>query len=649
MDPKKLVSHAGLPLALAAAFSAPCAAQPAPTLHEVRVRATRFAESAASLPLGVSVITADEIRASGATTVNEAVGRLLGVPARQDLFNGGDATLDLRGFGPTADLNQVVVLDGIRLSEDDLSVPRMAALPIDSIERIEVLRGSGAVLYGEGATGGVIVITTKAGAGRQQPAGATAYAATGSYGLRELRAGGSIAAGGFGLDVHAQKRRHGGWRANSRSDTEAASVTGQWSNDWLRGGLRLAHDDLDARLPGELSAAQYAADPRQTTKPNDFASVANDRATLFAQAELGPWSLALEAGRRDKELRSFNTTSFGTYRFDYDVDASQYSVRARRDASWRGLDDIVVLGADVTDWRRVILGGFASTASQHAVALYAKNDVVLAGGTRFSLGGRTERIRKDNSVPPPSAFSDRQHAWELGASHPFGGVTGYARIGRSYRLPNVDEFNFTSPGVNLVPQVSRDAELGWRWKHAAGSAEMRLYRSDLEHEIGFDPAAPGPWGPGVNVNFDPTRRQGVELDWTHALGRTLDLRANLAWREAKFRAGAYAGKDVPLVPRQTVALRADWTPAARHRLSGGVNWVSSQHPDFDNACRMPSYATADARYAWEFRRNAELALGVTNLFDRKFYTQAFDCAGGTTQSIYPEPGRQLTASVRMQF
>jgi iron complex outermembrane receptor protein len=58
--------------------------------------------------------------------------------------------------------------------------------------------------------------------------------------------------------------------------------------------------------------------------------------------------------------------------------------------------------------------------------------------------------------------------------------------------------------------------------------------------------------------------------------------------------------------------------------------------------------TADARYAWKVRA-VELALGVTNLFDRKFYTQAFGCAGGLTTAIYPEAGRQFTASVRLQF
>ena len=109
-----------------------------------------------------------------------------------------------------------------------------------------------------------------------------------------------------------------------------------------------------------------------------------------------------------------------------------------------------------------------------------------------------------------------------------------------------------------------------------------------------------------------------------------------------------AGSDVPLVPRKTLALRADWTPVARHRVSAGVNWVSLQHPDFGNACTIPSYTTMDARYAYEWKQ-LELSLGVTNLADRKYYTQAFGCATNVTTSIYPEAGRAFTAAVRVKF
>jgi iron complex outermembrane receptor protein len=636
--------RAGL-LAAAALASSSVLAQPQQTLRETRVQATRFAEPAESLPLGVSVITADQIRASGASNVNEAVMRVLGVPGRQDLYGGGEYGLDLRGFGATADNNQLVILDGIRLSEADLGGTRLAGIPIESVERIEVLRGSGAVLYGEGATGGVIVITTKSGSGRAEPNGASLYGAVGSDGLRDLRASGTVNAGsGFRLDAHAQKRESDGFRDNQRSDSHAGTVTGQWSNDWLRLGVRVAQDDLDARLPGALSAAQYAADPTQASRPNDWASLRSERASVFAQAELGAWQLAFDASRREKELRSLNAG----FPFDYDVEAHTYGLRARHESAPRGLKNVLVFGVDFTDWQRDTLGAFGSVATQRARGFYAKDDVVLAGGTRLSLGARTERIEKD-STASGTGFADRQQAWELGASHPLGaGWTGYARVGRSFRLANVDEFNFTAPGVVLRPQVSRDAELGARWAYASGRMEARLYRSALTDEIGFDPAAAGAIF-GANVNFDPTRRQGLEVDWQHQASASLTVNVHAAWRQATFRSGPYAGNDVPLAPRRTATVRADWTPAAGHRLSGGVNWVSSQHPDYANACTMPSYTTADARYAWQFHPRAEFAVGVANLFDRQFYTQAFACAAGQPTSIYPEAGRRFTASLRVQF
>ena len=182
---KICISHARLSvttLALAAAFPVLAQTQTTPVLTEVVVTATRFAEPAASLPFGVSVITAEEIQASGVTSINEAVMKLLGVPGRLDLSGGNNYSLDLRGFGATADSNQIVVVDGLRLNEADLSTAGLSSISIDSVERIEVLRGTGSVLYGEGATGGVIVVTTKAGLGVKRVNSAQLYAATGSNG-----------------------------------------------------------------------------------------------------------------------------------------------------------------------------------------------------------------------------------------------------------------------------------------------------------------------------------------------------------------------------------------------------------------------------------------------------------------------------------
>lgn len=636
------------PVSLIAAAGASALAQtgaPADVrLQPVTVTATRFAQNAVDLPFGVSVLVADEIQASGVTTVNEAIMKLLGVPGRLDFYGGGDYGLDLRGFGTTSDSNQVVVVDGIRINEADTGGTRLAGISIDSVERIEVIRGSGAVLYGEGATGGVIVITTKAGRGTARKNQADVYAAAGSFGLRELRGNGTVVAGNFSLDVAANKRDADNHRDNFRSKVDGASVTGQWSNDWLRAGVRHATDHLDTGLPGGLSQSQYDANPRQTNSPSDFASVRNKRSSVFGEAVFGDWQIGLDAGWRDKAL----TGSFSGFVSAYDVEASTYALRAKYAAKFGSIANSLTFGIDRDEWKRTGQGAGGSVDNRRSEAFYLKDEVTLAGGMRLSAGWRTENIKKDNSDSTVN-IDQRPNAWELGIVQPvMAGGSVFGRVGRSFRLPNADEFGFTTPGVTLQTQTSRDLELGGRWAYAGGRAELRLYRSALTDEIGYDSNAVGPFGPGANVNFDPTRRQGIELEVAQALSANANVRVNAATRRARFTAGAYAGKDIPLTPRHTLSVRADWSPAAGHRIDGGVNLVSSQSPDNDNACRMPSYTTADLRYAYRWSL-AELAVGVSNLGNTKYYTQAFGCDKGVVGRIYPEAGRAITASVRLHF
>lgn len=636
---------AALPLALASAFPTMAQTQSAPSLGETVVTATRFPEPAATLPFGVSVITADEIQASGVNSVNEAVMKLLGVSGRLDTSGGNNYTLDLRGFGVTADSNQIVIVDGLRLNEADQSTAGLASIPIDSVDRIEVLCGTGSVLYGEGATGGVIIVTTKAGAGVKRNNSAQLYAATGSNGLQDVRANVVLASGGFSIDVAADDQHSDGHRVNFASTNKDLAVSGQWSNEWLRLGARAGQSSLDSGLPGALTAADYAADPRKASTPSDYGSSKKDNSGVFAEASVGDWQLAVDANQRSKQNSGFMWGSA----YGYNVDASNYSMRARHEGKMgSSATNAFVIGYDQSNWDSVVTQSsyksIGTLASADATAVYLKDDLTfLATGTRLSVGWRTEEMKKVEGSSATN-LNETQNAWELGVSQSVvKDVLLYGRVGSSYRLPNVDDLAFTTPGVTLKAQTSHDLELGARWKLTAGQVDLRWYRNNITNEIGFDPIA------YVNTNFDPTQRQGLELEVKQALNPSLNLRLNAALRQAKFTGGVYAGNEMALVPKQTLAVRADWHPLSGHTLDGGVNWIAEQSPDFANACKMPSYTTLDVRYAYQFGK-AELALGVANLTDTKYYTQAYGCdARGVTTSIYPEAGRAFTAALRVKF
>src|SRR6185503_3680760 len=116
----------------------------------VVVTATRFSSPGGQFPIGVQVITAEEIRRSTASTVPELLRTLSGIRTR-DLSGSPNLQVDMRGFGIFGDQNTLVLLDGVRISEYEQTPVNWAAIPLDAIERIEVLRGSGAVLYGRRA------------------------------------------------------------------------------------------------------------------------------------------------------------------------------------------------------------------------------------------------------------------------------------------------------------------------------------------------------------------------------------------------------------------------------------------------------------------------------------------------------------------
>lgn len=106
---------------------------------EIMVTASRFPDAGLSAPIGARIITARQIADSGASNIAEALNRLGGVHIRQDLFGGTNPGLDLRGFGVTGDQNTLVLVDGVRLSENELLAARLSGIALNSVERIEIL------------------------------------------------------------------------------------------------------------------------------------------------------------------------------------------------------------------------------------------------------------------------------------------------------------------------------------------------------------------------------------------------------------------------------------------------------------------------------------------------------------------------------
>ncbi|MDB5841397.1 MAG: outer rane hemin/siderophore receptor protein [Herminiimonas sp.] len=626
------------------------------TLAPVLVSTSRFAADPAFAPIGASVISAEEIRASGIGNVNEAIRKLGGVYGRQSASGTQDFSLDLRGFGSSSEQNMVVLVDGIRLSENELSTALLSSVPIETVERIEIVRGGSSVLYGDGATGGTIQIITKRSA--RQGVHGTAVAEAGSYGHRALRA--SVARGwdGFSLDANASTLRADNYRDNNDVRQDNFSGGMQWASNEGRVGMRVDVARQDSRFAGALTLAQFEANPRQATTPGDFGSLDTDRFTLFAERRFGALELAGELSHREKTARAFFASTFGDFISRADSSVTQASPRLRYLSTAGAIKNELVAGLDFTRWSRdtrSTFGGFPASqadASQQSRAIYAR-DELRVGDLRVALGARHETFDKRFADPlafPPAAYDKDQslNAWELQGNYTARpGVELFAKAGRSYRVGNVDENSLTRVANEpLQPQTSHDLELGTALGNTERKVTVRVFQHRLRNEIFFDPTVP-PFG--VNSNLDPTRRKGVEIEASARLLPAVSLRATLRHVSAKFTEGPNAGKDIALVPRNTATLRLNWMPGNGHSADVGLQWADSQRygGDFSNTCssRIPAYTTLDARYA--FRAGAwEFAIAGANLTDKDYFSNAF---GACRSGIYSDTGRQLKLSARMDF
>ena len=623
----------------------------------VVITATRFADARRDLPVGVTVITADDIRKSASSNLGDILAQY-GLLQIRDLAGTQNPQLDLRGFGITGDQNTLVMVDGLRLTESDLESAQLSAIPLESIDRIEIVRGSGAVLYGAGATGGTINIITR----RPRPGERNASALTraGGYGTAEGRAAYSQQGDTLGASLAGSYEDTKGYRSNShyRQRNALARIDGDFGA--ARGYFKLGVDEQRQRLPGSLTEAEIAADPRRTDTPNDWRERDGAHAALGGTQGLGAHELSADLGYRQRTTRAF-FAAFGGFFTDTDARLWSFTPRARLRFDRHEL----IIGADYERWEYQTLSAASPTdtatpfsrrkGEQESAGFYAQANVWATASTRLVLGARTQRVaqRLTEEVFPLDERRSTPHlaAYEAALRQGLGGGWhGYAKYGKSFRLANFDENACFFPPCAaqlLAPQTAHAAELGAEYDSGRLFLRTSVHEIKLENEIYFSPLT------FSNINLSPTERRGLEFESAWHARPNIDLRAALALQRARFRSGVYGGVDVsgstvPLVPELLATAGISWTYAPRSRVSFNLRHVGKERFDNDQANtfrrEMPTYTLADAKLEQAIARRWQLALEVRNLFDRRYFSYAA-ATGPDTFSALPAPGRAAYASV----
>lgn len=627
------------------------------SLDEVVVTATRTEEDIDKISSNVTVITQEDIKKSTATTVQDLLRNEAGIIIRDLYGTGTKSTVDMRGFA--RGLNTAILLDGRKLNEIDLSGVDWNTIPLENIERIEIVRGSESVLYGDNAMAGAINIITKKGFAAKPEIGLDARAE--SYnGHTEL---GTLTGGTdkIGYFLFLKHRQTSGYRENSdftATDMSARlnfKVTDYFTFDFAAG----YHTD-DQGLPGGLTEREVNDDRRQSTKPDDHVDYDQRYIDTKANFALGTWG-DLELGysynnrKFDSDLFFFGTP-FNTRR-----DTATSGIKAKLTVDTRPFNfrNLVVAGIDYDDSTvDNRSSGFGSTTysdmSKKDTGLYIQDEFFISDKISFSLGYRYADTRFDDTVSGFTTVSDEQkfteEAYRAGATFNYAnGSKIFVNYAKGYRLPTTDElFDFTGIITNLIPEKSDTYEAGI--VHAFGKrvqARVTVYTMDVRDELFFNPTG-GAFGFGANENLDKTRHAGVETGITAAVTDNISVFGNFTYTDVKFKSGPYDGNRIQLVPRYSASLGGDVRFLKSVLLAANANWVGKKYLDNDvqnDFDKMESYIVVNAKLSYTYKALTAY-VGVNNIFNEKFSEYGVVGFSGN-KNFYPAPERNFYGGLRV--
>lgn len=670
------------------------------TQSTVIVSGSRFEENLNEVPANVKVITRDEIANSTSNNIPDVLSQIGGLVVRSS--NSGqlnlDATVDMGGFGATANSNTLILVDGQRMNPIDSQGVSWESIPIDSIERIEIVQGGASVQYGNGAVGGVINIITNGGKKNLNQASITA----GSYGTYIGNAILRNKVENTTLQLTANTSNSQGWRANSAANAYAFDA--KLNQDF--GGGDNAYIDAyygytNQQIPGGVVGQVGQGNP-QAAKFNNIGSgmvannsgirsggiknlnetytfmmdvTYNNRANVlnnpyYATADsvggyfpgpsgsnINSWDLLLTP-RLKADFGNWGTTVFG---YDYGKSnqgaSNQFTGAAQ---------ELILSNQSPYGWFYNNQLTNTQTANLINQSFYIISRIPLT--TNIEATGGFRRQTQNASATDSNFYSPTN----TNGAQKYGANAGdvalnyayqknqkiYAKWNQSFRFANVDEFWGWDPSGSrifsgiLKPQTTQTYEVGGEWNFSSVRISGSLFQSLTQNEIRYDPTT------YYNTNSeDNIGRKGILIDSTFNVSSKFNISAGGKYQKSAYTNGIYSGTAISLSPDLALNARAQYLISQEWSVGGVVNFVGQQIYDSDPSvsntlAKMPSYTVGDI-YANYKAGKWDTRLSIKNIGGANYSTYggygSLLVPGGTLRTgyyYYPSDPRAIFLSVR---
>ncbi len=655
----------------------------AQTTDEVTVQSGRLGQKQFDAPASLKVIDGEAIRNAGAqVNLSEALAQAPGVVALNRNNYAQDVQISIRGFGARSAFG----LRGIRLITDGIPATtpdgqgQASTVSLTSADRIEVLTGPLAQLYGNAAGGVIQTFTREAGVQPEAQVSST----VGSYGLRRNDVQLSGRSGNVGIVADYSTFDIAGYRNNSAAQRNQfnAVVTTQLQEATRLKLIANVFDMPEAKDPLGLTAAQLKADPRQagtnalldrtrkSVQQNQVGAVLEHR----FHSDLDMQWRAYTGTRTNLQYQARTTVAasgwVGLHR-DFEGLGLQFKGKVR-DAANGPLDWVMGVDMDRTSERRQ---GGATTGGEKSGDL-TRNELNQARNTdgfaqvnwhwtdaqghnpyTFTAGLRRSQVQLKNTDDLPLVEGNGTGQVNYAATTPVLGATWhalntlnvYANWGQGFETPTLSEAAYTLQGTSLVGlfntglQASRiqHTEVGLKWTPTTVTRiDAALFHIGTDHEI---VTLQSTGGKTAYKNAGKTQRDGAELalknDWTPQWRSQFSMAWLRAVYAADFTSGTSAitsGKRLPGIPDQQLFASLHWADqgfasGAQPRplgWSASVDWIARSQmwandlntADSSNYARVAGFGQVNLRVRHRQLLGpvrAELWAGVDNLLDKQ--------------------------------
>jgi iron complex outermembrane recepter protein len=574
---------------------------------------SKKAERLADAPASIYVITAEDIRRSGAATLPDALRLAPNLQVAQNSASGYAITArGFNGSNNSAPNKLLVMIDGRSVYTPLFSGVfwDTQIVMLEDVERIEVISGPGGTLWGVNAVNGVINVITRAASETQ---GTLVSVTGGNLGSNvAARYGGKLGEdGSYRVYVKQAEREH--------MRTEAGTaITDGWHRkqagfraDWASDGERIsvhgnAYDGATGQAaPGSLSLTG-------TTFNIDTISISGMNLTARWEHLLDDGGSFSVQGYYDHTKRDIPPI-FGEKLDIIDLQFQHSLKRMGAHTPVWGLNYRYAMD-DVSN-NMPGIAFLPAQVDQKWVSLFAQDEIALRENVELTLGVRAERNPYTGTEFLPSA----RLAWKPAPEHMLWTaasrtVRAPSRLDRDLYIPSAS----LAGGPNMRTEVAKVYELGYRGQFSSNlTYSVTAYHADYDHlqTLALYPPAPSIPTAVVFANDMEGEADGIEMwgswqvrSWWRLSAGFTHLNENLWLKPGGIDATApqASGKN----PERTGQLRAAFTLSPRHELDIAVRHVSA----LDSPDPVPAYNAIDARFGWKIQRDLDLSVIGYNLF-----------------------------------